>query len=113
EHSPRVFVPRVDFISAAAQTPEVARRGGPYALLSNMALFDFASERGGFRLRSVHPPYSSADIRANTGFDYEEPAQVPTTARPDAATQALIRGPVLAELAESYPAYARSMEEAV
>src|SRR5216110_1673233 len=27
EHSPRVFVPRVDFVSAAATTPEVRRRG--------------------------------------------------------------------------------------
>jgi hypothetical protein len=29
EHSPRVFVPKVDFISAAATTPEAKRRGGP------------------------------------------------------------------------------------
>jgi glutaconate CoA-transferase subunit B len=36
EHSSRVLVPRVDFISAAAITPEVPRRGGPYALLTNM-----------------------------------------------------------------------------
>ncbi len=57
EHSRRVFVPRVDFISAAAVTPEVSRRGGPHALLTNMALFDFDPARGGFRLRSVHPGY--------------------------------------------------------
>jgi glutaconate CoA-transferase subunit B len=112
EHSPRVFVPKVDFISAAAHTPEVARRGGPYALLSNMALFDFASERCGFRLRSIHPPYTAADIRANTGFAYQEPEQVPPTAPPDAATRTLIRGRILGELAESYPAFARSMAEA-
>jgi len=112
EHSPRVFVPKVDFISAAAPTPDAPRRGGPHALLSNMALFDFVSERGGFRLRSVHPPYTSADIRANTGFAYDEPEHVPTTAGPDAATLALIRGRILDELAESYPAFARSMAEA-
>src|SRR6516225_7602525 len=41
EHSPRVFVPKVDFVSATAVTPGVSRRGGPYALLTNMALFDF------------------------------------------------------------------------
>lgn len=46
EHTPRVFVPAVDFISAKASTPEVARRGGPYALLTNMALFDFVAARG-------------------------------------------------------------------
>jgi glutaconate CoA-transferase subunit B len=107
EHSPRVFVPKVDFISAAAITPEVPRRGGPYALLTGMALFDFEAARGGFRLRSVHPGYGAAEIRANTGFDYEEPERVPATPAADAATVALIRGRVLAELSESYPEFAR------
>jgi glutaconate CoA-transferase subunit B len=112
EHSRRAFVPKVDFISAAAITPEVSRRGGPYALLTNMALFDFDSERGGFRLRSVHPPYDRADIRSHTGFDYDEPDKLPATARPDTATLSLIRGRILDELSEAYPAFARGMMEA-
>jgi glutaconate CoA-transferase, subunit B len=112
EHSRRVFVPKVDFISAAAITPEVSRRGGPYALLTNMALFDFDSERGGFRLRSVHPPYDRSDIRSHTGFDYDEPDKLPATARPDTATLSLIRGRILDELSEAYPAFARGMMEA-
>src|SRR5215469_2202873 len=62
EHSPRVLVPKVDFVSAAAHTPEVARRGGPYALLTNMALFGFERTRARFRLRSVHPDFSAADV---------------------------------------------------
>jgi len=111
EHSPRVFVPKVDFISAAAMTPEMPRRGGPHALLSNMAVFDFDKTRGGFRLRSVHPPFLPEDIRANTGFDYEEPMTIPATPRPDAATLALLRGRIMDELAESYPTFARSMME--
>jgi len=112
EHSRRVFVPKVDFISAAAITPEVSRRGGPYALLTNMALFDFDTGSGGFRLRSVHPPYDRADIRSHTGFDYDEPDAVPATTHPDAATLSLIRGRILDELSESYPAFARSMMQA-
>ncbi len=109
EHSPRVLVPKVDFISAAAVTPEVRRRGGPYALLTNMAVFNFDRERGRFRLRSVHAPYSAADIRKQTGFDYDEPASVPATPRPDAATTALIRGRILDGLAETYPSFAKAM----
>ena len=112
EHSPRVFVPKVDFISAAATTPEVARRGGPYALLTNMARFDFDRARGGFTLRSVHPGFSASDIRSQTGFDYVEPAAVPTTPLPDAETLALLRGRIMDELAETYPAFARSMLQA-
>jgi glutaconate CoA-transferase, subunit B len=112
EHSPRVFVPKVDFISAAASTPDIPRRGGPHALLTNMAVFDFDKARAGFRLRSVHAPYSSADIRKQTGFDYEEPERLPATPEPDATTLALLRGRILDELAESYPAFARAMMEA-
>ncbi|MGQ0686316.1 CoA-transferase [Bradyrhizobium sp.] len=112
EHSPRVFVPRVDFVSAAATTPEVTRRGGPHALLTNMALFDFDRVRGGFTLRSVHPGFSAADIRSQTGFDYVEPAVVPTTPLPDAETLLLLRGRIMDELAETYPAFARSMLQA-
>jgi len=112
EHSPRVFVPKVDFVSAAALTPDIPRRGGPYALLTNMAVFDFDRARGGFRLRSVHPGFSAEDIRTNTGFDYDEPASVPATAPPDPATLSLLRGKIFGELAETYPAFARSMMEA-
>ena len=112
EHSPRVFVPKVDFISAAATTPEVARRGGPFALLTNMALFDFDRAHGGFTLRSVHPGFSAADIRSQTGFDYVEAPAVPTTPLPDAETLALLRGRIMDELAETYPAFARSMLQA-
>ena len=112
EHSPRVFVPRVDFISAAAITPEVSRRGGPYALLTNMALFDFETARGGFRLRSVHPGHGADDVRANTGFAYEEPERVPATPGANAATVALIRECVIPDLSESYPEFARGMTDA-
>ena len=112
EHSPRVLVPKVDFISAAATTPEVPRRGGPYALLTNMALFDFERTRARFRLRSVHPGFSAADVCDNTGFDYDTADIVPATPAPDAATLALLRGRVLDELAETYPAFASSLARA-
>ncbi len=112
EHSPRVLVPKVDFISAAATTPEVERRGGPYALLTNMALFAFDRARARFRLRAVHPPFSAADIRANTGFDYDADDAVAATPAPDSATLGLLRGRILDELAETYPAFASSMVEA-
>jgi len=112
EHSPRVLVPKVDFVSAAATTPEVPRRGGPYALLTNMALFDFDKERARFRLHSVHPGFSAADVSDNTGFDYDATDTAPATPAPDANTLALLRGRVLDELAETYPAFACSMAEA-
>jgi len=79
EHTPRVFVPKVDFVSARAITPGVARRGGPYALLTNMALFDFDREAGGFALRSVHPPFLAAS-RMRSAASRARRASAPCTA---------------------------------
>ena len=41
-----------------------------------------------------------------TGFDFEAADEVPETALPDDETLALIRGPVVESLAETYPAFA-------
>src|SRR3954454_7791498 len=112
EHSPRVFVERVDFISApGTSAANVDRRGGPHALLTGMALFSFDKARSRFRLESVHPGFTAADVRAATGFDYHAPGHVPETAAPDAATLALLRGRVRQELAESYPSFAATLPE--
>ena len=109
EHSSRVFVEKVDFISAPGTSPGVARPGGPYALLTGMALFDFDKARGRFALRSVHPGVALEDVRANTGFTFDAAPDVPVTPAPDEATCTLLRGQVLDELAETYPAFARTM----
>jgi glutaconate CoA-transferase subunit B len=112
EHSPRVFVERVDFISApGTSAPNVERRGGPYALLTGMALFSFDKARARFRLESVHPGFTAQDVRAATGFDYDAPENVPQTAAPDAATLALLRGRIRRELAETYPQFASTLPE--
>ena len=107
EHTPRVFVEKVDFISAPGiSPPEVYRPGGPVALLTGKALFSFDRARPGFRLESVHHGHDLDEIRAATGFAFDH-AEVPaTTAPPDAATLAMLRGRVLGELEETYPAFA-------
>ena len=47
----------------------------------------------------------AASIRAATGFDYDEPAQLPVTADPDERELALLRGPVCDEMLETYPEF--------
>ena len=106
EHSPRVLVDKVDYVSAPGTSEGVARSGGPYALLTGMALFSFNPARKRFALRSVHRGSAAADVRANTGFDYDSPADPPQTTAPDAATLALLRSRVTQELAETYPQFA-------
>lgn len=107
EHTRRVMVPKVDFISAPGISDTgVHRPGGPHALLSGLGLFSFNRSRRCFRLDSVHPGHSVEEIRDNTGFEFDCPDQVPTTAVPDAATLAAIRGGVRADIAEAYPLFA-------
>ena len=63
EHSRRTLVPKVDFISAPGGSPDnVFRPGGPIALITNRCLFDFDRERRRFRLASVHPGHSVAEV---------------------------------------------------
>ena len=109
EHSPRVFVDKVDFVSAPGTSDGIARNGGPHALLTGMALFDFDKVRQRFRLRSVHRNSSVAEVRQATGFDYDVPSSVPITAEPDAEVLALLRGRVTDELAETYPQFAGTL----
>ena len=45
----------------------------------------------GFRLESVHAP---GDIRAETGFDFDAPAEVPVTKSPSKEELQALRGPV-------------------
>ena len=107
EHSPRVLVEKVDFISAPGiSAPETHRPGGPVALLTSKALFSFDSQRPGFRLESVHPGHSLPEIIEATGFTFDHDDTPPLTPEPNAATLSLLRGRVLDELSETYPAFA-------
>jgi len=110
EHSRRVFVPKVDFISApGTSAPNVYRPGGPYALVTPLGVFMFDRARARFRLASVHTGHSVEEIRDETGFEFDCPGVVPPTPLPDAATLALIRGAVAQAIADPYPAFARRM----
>jgi glutaconate CoA-transferase subunit B len=107
EHSRRTLVPKVDFISAPGASPDnVFRPGGPIALITNRCLFDFDRARRRFRLASVHPGHSVAEVVENTGFDFDRPADVPVTPAPAPETLELLRKVVAPQLAEVYPQFA-------
>lgn len=93
EHSKRVLVPKVEFVSA---------RGTPAALLTGKALFSWQGKR--FRLESTH---EAGDIRSETGFQYDAPAEVPLTPVPSAEDLALLRSSVAQRIAPDYPDFAR------
>jgi acyl CoA:acetate/3-ketoacid CoA transferase beta subunit len=97
EHSPRVFVPRVDMVCGvgndrAASGPESARRYHDLRLvISNLAVMDFATPDGSMRLRSVHPGVAVGDVVAVTGFALAVPDDVPLTRVPGEEELRLIR----------------------
>jgi glutaconate CoA-transferase subunit B len=107
EHTRRVMVPKVDFISSpGVSEPNVYRPGGPSHLLTSLALFSFDKRRRCFRLESVHPGHTLEEIRDNTGFEFDRPEPVPVTAAPDAHALALIRRVIRPRIAEAYPRFA-------
>jgi glutaconate CoA-transferase subunit B len=108
EHSPRVLVKKVDYVSAPGWSPPgVERRGGPAALLTGKALFMWQADKRRFLLESVHPGENVGDVKASTGFDYDAPAKVPATPEPTPAQLQFLRGPVAKQISENYPGFAR------
>tara|TARA_R110002095_G_scaffold71612_3_gene60986 strand:- start:2658 stop:3407 length:750 start_codon:yes stop_codon:yes gene_type:complete len=107
DHTPRIFVDKVDFVSApGVSDPCVYRNGGPAALLTGKALFRFDKDRQGFALQSIHPGHDLPEIRDATGFGFAHDEIPATTPVPDAATLDMLRHDVLDTLAKTYPDFA-------
>jgi glutaconate CoA-transferase, subunit B len=107
EHTRRTLVQNVDFISAPGTSPEnVFRPGGPIALVTNRCLFAFDRGRRRFRLASVHPGHTAAEVVEHTGFDFDRPQDIPVTATPSSETLRLLRTVIAPQLVEVYPRFA-------
>lgn len=107
EHTRRVFVEKVDFISApGVSPPDVQRIGGPKALVTELCLMSFDRDKGRFRLESVHPGHTVEEVRDNTGFDFDVPENVPTTAEPGDGMLGVLRSKIGREISGTYPEFA-------
>lgn len=85
EHTRRSLVERVDYVSAAGNSPpEALRLGSPSKLITPKASFRFDKAQGRLRLESVHPGHTLDDVRENTGFDLGVSGPVPVTPAPTA-----------------------------
>jgi acyl CoA:acetate/3-ketoacid CoA transferase beta subunit len=89
DHSKRVFVPQVDFVSGVGTNrgaKEIRR------VISNLGVFDFESSDGGMRIRSMHPGVTVEQVREATGFDVAVPSAIPESRGPtDAESEWLDR----------------------
>jgi len=109
-HTPRLFVPKVEFISAPGTSPaNVHRPGGPHALVTSKAVLGFDRPNRRFKLQSLHPGETLSDLISSTGFAFDYDQTPPVTPIPDETTSRLIRGPILAAVAETYPAFVAKM----
>ena len=106
EHTPRVFVEKVDNISAPGVSPPgVFRRGTAQALVTGRCVFRFHPDRARFSLESVHPGETVESVREATGFAFDVTGDVPYTPDPTAEELALLRGPICDEMMETYPEF--------
>jgi len=109
EHSPRTLVEKVDFVSAPGTSPpNVHRPGGPRALVTGRAVFDFDRGAGRFRLTSVHADESVDSIRAATGFEFDV-GDVVASPLPSAERLTRIRRNIAPQVLEFYPEFARDV----
>jgi glutaconate CoA-transferase subunit B len=107
EHTRRVMVPRVDFVSApGVSASNIYRPGGPYKMVTGLGLFAFDKARGRFRLESVHPGHTVEEILDNTGFEFDRDPEVTVTPAPEARVLQLLRSGVRSAIAEAYPRFA-------
>ena len=107
EHTPRIFVPKVDFISAAGVSPpHVYRPGGPRFLVTNKCVMRFDPAAQCFELVERYPEISAAEIVDCTGFEFRHAPKITTTLPPTPHELALLRGVIRAELQGAYPQFA-------
>jgi len=103
EHTPRVFVPRVDFVTAA---------GSPDRVVTSRAVLGFDKPAGRLVLHSYHPGQSVESVRAATGFELPSPAGVGETPAPTADELRVLRDDVYPLLAGVYPRFVEHMRSA-
>ena len=93
-HSPRVFVEEVDFVSGVG-TKRAREAGLRFhqlrRVVTNLAVLDLEADDGGMRVRSVHPGVTVDDVRAATGFDLALADDLATTRTPTDQELSLIR----------------------
>ncbi|HET7875577.1 MAG TPA: CoA-transferase [Methylomirabilota bacterium] len=109
DHSPRIFVERVDVVNAPGSTPpSVVRPGGPWKLITPLCIFRFDPETKSLRVESVHPGVTPDEVRRRTGFPVEVSSGTPVTPPPTPEQLRILRERVRPEVAKIFPLFART-----
>jgi len=107
EHSPRVFVERVDVTTApGAGPPDVVRPGGPWKAVTPLCVFRFDRARAQLVVEALQPGVTREELQRQTGFPLEWAPDVTTVPPPTADELRLLRTRVRAAVARAYPRFA-------
>ena len=73
-HDKRIFVNKLDFVSAVPQKPliidEVTKKVKNHILVSPLGVFDFAPPNRTMNIVSIHPGVTVKQVIENTGFQF-------------------------------------------
>ena len=94
-HSKRLFVPKVDYVTGTRfyftdeEREAQGLRPGPVLVVTNLCVMQMV-ERGKWKVLSLHEGVSARDVIDNTGFPVEVPADCPVTPLPTTQENELI-----------------------
>lgn len=109
DHTSRTFVERVDWVtSPGSSAPGVVRPGGPWKVVTPLAVLAFNRETKRLELESVHPGVSREQVQTATGFPLVARREGAVTPPPTEQDLAILRGPVRQAVAKLYPVFCRS-----
>ena len=103
EHTPRAFVPHVDFVSAS---------GSPDRVITPLAVLGYDRRTRRLELDSYHPGQSIERVQAATGFQLPVRPTVHQTRPPSPRELAVLREQVYPALADVYPRFVRGLTRA-
>jgi len=107
DHTPRIFVERVDTIaSPGSSPPDVVRPGGPWKVITPLCTFRFDQEQRALAVESAHPGVAAEELQRRTGFALDLAAPPAVTPPPTPTELSLLRGRVREALAKTYPRFA-------
>jgi glutaconate CoA-transferase, subunit B len=106
DHTPRAFVPRVDFITCPGSPPYGHKaRGGLYKIVTPLAVLRMNHARQRLELESVAPGSSVDAVQVNTGFPLLLSEPVLETPAPTLDELTTLRTTVRRHLEQLYPQF--------
>jgi len=97
--SSRSFMEKLDFLTTpgyldgpgARERVGLPAGGGPYRVITQLAIYDFCHDTKKMRLHSLHPGTTVEQVKENSGFDIIIPAKIEESPVPTAEQLRLLR----------------------